>query len=301
LGAYITLPSMSDFDSAISLSMPVVLKASQPDGRRVISVQASSQHCDSEGDVILQKSLLNSAKSFLDSGTIDRDHISEIGSRYGIQNPSDYIIGKPLEVKDIGNFNTEVVLELFPSLLGATTKSQADLVWESILEDPTAWSSSIFGYPTSRGIQDVRITKSAEFPEAKRYIVHELNWKSLALTKTPINNTMEGHAQVLTMKSFAWGMRQIGSPFFEKAEAPSPIEALPVPYIPLPRNRMELKAHFYLHVMDGKCPCAGEGTLFGNSVAGFREHFFNCCGTDIDTSDIYALALMQALKRDKRS
>jgi len=290
---------MSDFDSALSIQMPVVIKAMNSDGRRVISVQASSEAVDGEGDVIRQISLLNSAKSFLANGYIDIDHVSEVGARFGISNTADYIIGKPLEVNDLGFGKTEVVAELFPHVSGIVSK--ADTVWESIVENPSIWKSSIYGFPTNRGIQDCRITKSKEFPGATRYIVSEINWKSLALTKNPVNNTMDGHAQILTMKAFAYGMRQIGSHEFAKAEAPTAMEANPFPYLPLPRNRLELKAHYTLHIENGKCPCAGEGTLFGSSVAGFRDHFFNCCGTDYDTSDIYANALMHLLKRDKRS
>jgi hypothetical protein len=290
---------MSDFDTALSISLPVMVKAVQTDGRRVISVQASSEAVDAEGDVIRQCSLLGSAKSFLDRGLIDIDHISEIGVRFGVANPSDYIIGKPLEVKDIGSGRTEVIAELFPALPGATTKSKADTVWESILEEPSIWKASIYGFPTSRGIQDCRITKSSQYPSATRYIVSELDWKSLALTKTPVNGSL-GSAQILTMKSFAWGMKSIGSPYFQKAEAPTPMEALALPYLFAPRNRLELKAHYYLHMADSKCPSAGPDTMLGSSVAGFREHFCDCCGLDMDTADIYALALMQALKRDKR-
>jgi hypothetical protein len=279
---------MNDFDTALSISLPVMVKAVQTDGRRVISVQASSEAVDAEGDVIRQCSLLGSAKSFLNNGHIDIDHISEIGARFGVVNPSDYIIGKPLEAKDIGGGRTEVIAELFPALPGATTKSKADTAWESILAEPTVWKASIYGFPTSRGIQDCRITKSSQYPSATRYIVSELDWKSLALTKTPVNGSL-GSAQILTMKSFAWGMKSIGSSEFAKAEAPSPAEAMPLPFLPAPRNRLEMRGHYYLHMLDGKCPCTGPDSLFGSSVAGFREHYFNCCGLDYDTADILAL------------
>src|ERR1700743_2718026 len=101
-------------DDAVIVDFPILIKAATTaEGRRMIEVEASSEECDSEGDVILQKALLGSAKSFVRTGHID--HISEMGERMGIPNPESYIIGHPTEVKDIGGGRTSVVAEIMRS------------------------------------------------------------------------------------------------------------------------------------------------------------------------------------------
>ncbi len=287
-------------DAALSIQMPVIVKAVPSDGRRVISVQASSESVDLEGDVICQSSLLGSAKSFLNAGRIDIDHLSEIGKNYGIPNPEDFVIGKPLEVNDLGGGCTEVVAEIFPSVQGIS-ETQADVFWKSLLTNPTPpWRASIYGFPKSGGIQDARLVKSTEYPSATRYIVKSLDWKSLAMTRTPVNNSMTGHAKVVTAKSFAWGLKQIGSPYFAKAEAPSQLDTIIQTYSPPPRNRIELLGHWAYRIKTGDTPFAGPGSVLGNSVAGFREYFLNQCCVDYDTADLLACALMHCLKREKR-
>ena len=87
---------------ACCIDLPMIVKARPDLGERVIEVEASNQAVDSEGDVVLQAALLGSADAFLRKGHIDIDHISEIGSRYGIRNTGDFVIGKPREVKDLG-------------------------------------------------------------------------------------------------------------------------------------------------------------------------------------------------------
>ena len=78
------------------VEIPCIVKAkASTDGKRLVSVEASSEAVDSEGDVILQKALLDSSKSFVATGHIDIDHLSELGDRLGIANPTSYIIGRP--------------------------------------------------------------------------------------------------------------------------------------------------------------------------------------------------------------
>lgn len=289
-------------DNALSISMPVIVKAMPVDGRRVISVEASNEATDLEGDVVTQASLLGSSGAFLKSGHLDIDHLSEIGARYGLSNPSDFIVGKPLEVNDLGGGRTGVVAEIFPAVPGLR-ETQADVFWKSLTSNPNPpWRASIYGFPTQGGIIDARISKSADYPSATRYIVKNIAWKSLALTRTPVNDSISGHAQVVTMKAFAWEMQRIGSPHFAKAyeNAPTPAECSPCTYMPLPRNRVELLGHWNYRIKDGDTPFAGPGSVFGSSVAGFREYFMNVCAVDYDTADIYANCLMHLLKRERR-
>lgn len=288
-----------DASEGLFLELPVLVKAvSRPDGRRVIAVEASNEACDSEGDVVLQKALINSAKSFLNTGHIDIDHLSEIGHRFGITNLSEWIVGVPLEVRDIGKGRTQVTCELQASVPGKVTK--ADEVWEGLTRSPPVrWRASIYGFPTSpEDFVDVRLQKCQEAPDATRYVVKGLDWRSLALTRNPVNTAIQGAAQVVSMKSFiAKAMTTYG-----KSEYPTTVGySDPVPTtnesgIYLPRNRMELLAHNSHHIAKGQCPHSGDSTPMGRSVASFRDHFMKCCKCDYHTADLHSLALMQALK-----
>src|ERR1700723_62675 len=96
------------------IQMPVIIKAHvSKSGQRIIQFEASSATRDYEGDVIEQKALLNSADFFVKNGFLDVDHYCELGrnpdySWLGIKDPESWIVGKPLEVYDLGNYRTGV-------------------------------------------------------------------------------------------------------------------------------------------------------------------------------------------------
>ena len=284
-------------DDSFVISFPAIVKATIRDGRRTVEVEASNEAVDSEGDVVLQKALLDGSASFLRSGVLDIDHISEIGDRLGIQNTSEWIVGNPLEVRDLGKGRTSVMGELHQPVAGRVTK--ADELWDGLMRDPPVrWRASIFGWPIGAdGFHDARKSRCPEAPNAKRYVVKRLDWRSLAFTRNPINTAIEGAARIITMKAF---VAALGKGTFD-AGSMAPI----VPGIAAggpttgtmlrPRNRMELKAHHALHAAKGECPHVGE---FGKSVAGFRGHFANCCGCDEGDADMLALAMMYALRHD---
>lgn len=186
----------------IIVSFPVIIKAAQhADGRRTLEVEASNPSVDAEGDVIEQSALLNSAKNFLDSGFIDIDHIGEIGTRLGIPNPESYIIGKPLEVNDLGSGRTGVIAEIFRSPDGIIdiVKNRYDSVWESI-RTGVRWKASVFGYPEENGVDDCRGKVCAS--GARRFHIKAMLWKSLALTRSPVNTEITGYAKIITAKSY---------------------------------------------------------------------------------------------------
>jgi hypothetical protein len=188
----------------ICISIPSIVKASTINGDRIIEVQASSEDRDQEGDVILQKALLDSAPYFIATGHIDIDHISELGHRYGIKNPNSYIVGTPLEVLDKGSGHTYVKSKLYKNSDGDFNPKlyTYDMVWASLHTDPPAkWSASIFGYPKS----DAFIDCSEDFCEntnATRYLVKGLEWHSLALTKSPVNSSLKGFAKIVKANTF---------------------------------------------------------------------------------------------------
>jgi hypothetical protein len=289
---------------AFCISIPALIKASSVDGRRIIEVQASSQDLDGEGDVILQQALLNSAKSFLAKGVIDVDHLSEIGHRVpGLpMPPSYYICGKPLEVIDLGAGCTSVKCELFQFDKNNPATAKAEEIWNSITTTPPVpWRASIFGYPTDDGYIDVRACKSGsvETYGATRYLVSKMLWKSLALTRRPVNDSLTGTARIVTEKALAKALSTFKS-YAEYIETGSPSGDFIANNMLAPRTREELKgAHWVEHIKKGRCPHAG-GSM-GNSIVSFREHFTTCCMMDPWQADLTALALMYLLKRESSS
>lgn len=285
---------------AVCISIPTIVKASLQDGRRIIECEASCQATDLQGDVVLQKALLQAAPGFLAKGTIDQDHLSEIGSRLNppIPNPLSYIVGRPLEVKDIGGGRTSVVSELHKSRAGST--SVADQIWESLQADPPVpWRASIFGYPTMDGFIDCSILKAGSGVEtygATRYLITALSWKSLALTLSPVCDGIENAARIVTAKAF---IKSMTAKSMSLAPSTSPAEEMFANYMFPPRSRDELLGQYYTHICKGNCNQAGGAN--GNSVFSFRQHFTACCGMDVFQADIASLALMHLLKRESRS
>ena len=285
---------LTTLDDAYLIDLPMLVKATPHDGRRIVEVEASNEAVDSEGDVVLQKALLDGAVEFLNKGHLDIDHLSEIGSRIGIRNTAEWIVGVPLEVRDMGKGRTVVRGELHKEVPGKVSK--ADELWESLMRDPPVrWRASIFGYPKGpNGFVDASIEKCAEAPDALRYVVKSLDWRSLAFTRNPINDSITGSARIVTAKSHIAEMILKGGGAYGDLVAP-PLSMTGGSFFP-PRNRFELTAHHDSHIAKGKCPHAGDNTALGRSVASFRQHFMKCCGMDHGASDIHALALMQALK-----
>ena len=294
------MPEPDIFDEAFVISFPTIIKADVSSHRRLISFECSNENCDSEGDVISQSALLNAAPGFIARGILDIDHISEIGSRLGIHSPSDWIVGSPLEVMDGGKGKTIVKGELHQSRPG--TISKADNVWNGIIANPPVkWRASIYGINVGPdSFIDTRVKKCPEFPKAKRFVVKALNWRSTALTQNPINNEITGYATVVTMKAHIDYLNSIhalptGGAIKADSDIPQPANNAML----LPRNRLELLAHYALHIAKGKCECAGPDAPLGRSIAAFRSHFAVCCGADEGMADLMGCALMQALKHDR--
>jgi hypothetical protein len=282
-------------EAALCIQMPVVIKARADGDRRMVEVEASNQVVDSEGDVILQRALLDSADRFVKTGHLDIDHISEIGDRLGIPNPTDFIVGVPTEVKDLGDGRTGVVGELHKK-----GRAKADELWDSLkAEPPVRWQASIYGFPVPGAVVDARVAKAEDLMGATRFLVKSLEWRSLAFTRNPVNTAIKGAARVVTAKSFLAFMKsKVPALLGDLSKADEIPVGAPIDYILPPRNREELMGHYYYHIQKGRCPFAG-GPM-GNSVYNFRTHFSGCCCEPEWEADIKALALMHLLKREKQ-
>jgi len=281
---------------AVVISIPTIIKAVADDtGRRLISVEASNEEIDAEGDIILQAALMGSAGSFVKTGHIDIDHISELGDRLGVPNPMSYIIGRPLEVKDLGGGRTGVIIEIYRSHDGSVDakKNRYDAFWESLHTDPpTLWRSSIYGFPLDGQTEDHR-SKGGR----TRFIVKGIDWRSLAMTRNPVNTAIEGFAKIVTAKAAVealikgglYGTANCGGPgITPMAESIQPV------MLSVPRNMDELIGQHRRHMVKGCSHTAGADTRVG-----FQKHFLSCCGAHPEIADVLSHALMYHLLLEK--
>lgn len=283
---------------ACIIHVPAIVKAKPEtsDGRRMVEVEVSCEKVDSEGDVVLQKALLDSADSFIRSGHLDIDHISEIGSRIGVADPTSFIVGRPTEVNDLGDKKTGITGEIMRDHAGRmdTAKNRFDAFWKSLQSDPPVqWSASIYGFPTD--IDDCT-EKSCKASGATRYVIKAIDWRSTAFTRNPINTSLRGYAKVVAAKSMIEDMqaeiRKGGLNPFGLAEGP--MSAAPPVMMACPMNLDHMWGQYQRHKAD--CPFLKEG----NSVLAFRDHYIACCGSPHDMADVLAHAMMYAILRDKR-
>lgn len=278
-------------DAGFFIELPTVVKAKQDGDRRMVEITASKQVIDDEGDLILQSALLDAGPAFCRNGVLDKEHISEIGYRFGVSNPTDYVVGNPIEVRDFGDGATGVIGELQRGRL------HADEIWTGLnASPPVRWQASIYGFPTPNGLLDARVTKAEDMMGAKRYLVKAIDWRSLAFTMHPICASVDA-ARVYTAKAYVEVMKSRfpGAASVSKMENYAQVE--PINYILPPRNREELMGHLMYHMRKGRCPAVNQET--GASVDNFRRHFSTCCGESEWDADIKALALMHLLKREK--
>lgn len=271
------------------IEVQAIVKAREDkDGRRLVEVEASNEFEDSEGDVILQRALLDSADSFVKSGHLDIDHYSELGHRIGIKNPSAYIVGRPVEVKDLGGGRTGVVGEIRRSRdnLSNPIANKYDELWESLIsEPPVEWRASIYGFPKADMVEDCREMTCTS--RASRYLVKGLDWRSLAFTRNPINTSITGFARVVTMKAAV--------EHFVKGVVPEMALSMPSVLGATFRSVDELAGHYHRHIKD-RSPYTGGF----DSVQGFQQHFMGHLMILEAEAEILAHALMYHLLLEKK-
>lgn len=278
---------------AVLVSLPCIIKSHLDGEKRIVEVDASSEDVDSEGDLIEQGSLLDSAAGFIARGHIDIDHYSEIGRRLGIMNPESYIVGRPTEVKNLGKGVTSVVSEIMRSKDGAIDikANRYDAFWMSLQSDPPVqWRASIYGFPDAETTIDCR--EEVCTSGAKRYHIKSMDWRSMAFTRSPINDSLKGVARIITAKAHIdrimkdWGLDIA-------PEGPAPAgQPLSNNMMPIPRTLDELWGQYGRHM--NYCPHASF-----NGAASFRLHFMGCCGCDGEHADILAHALMHLIRKDR--
>ena len=321
---------------AVIIELPMVIKShSTQDGRRIVELEASVEKCDLEGDVILQSALMKSRDSFLKSGHLDIEHYSEIGDRLDppIKNPSSYIVGRPLDLLDLGNGRTGVVGEISKSNDGSFRPdlNQWDMLWESLNRTPPVkWLASVYGYPIPEEVIDC--SSSTCTHGATRYLVKGLDLRSLAFCKNPMNNHIVGAARVVSQKSFVTALSK-ATPFWPDGsdifgpDSAEPMLASMVGGLPGSVGGSAIQANDSLTQNDGtvhesanpvapNCPasidemwgeyqrhilrdCPAYDMSVGNTLGFFRDHYMQCRGLPFDKADILAHALMYVVKREQ--
>lgn len=302
-------------ESAVIVSLPAIIKASEDSkGRRMVECEASNDHMDAEGDIIEQKALLESAKNFISNGHCDLNHYSELHSRLNLPGlPSDYILGYPREVKDLGKGRTGVVSEIRRSADGKfdPNRNRFDAFWLSLKSDPPVqWRASIYGFPDPDGVTDCREKSCTS--GAERFHIYKMAWKSLAFTMNPVNDAIEGCVKIVSAKAFVEGLLKsypFSTPSQSAWDGNGPSTALPgmearsvqdfsgIPvafFMSAPMNLIEAVGQYHTHMH--KCEhCGGADTLLG-----FKAHFQYCCGMDENSADLYSHALKYHLLLENR-
>lgn len=312
---------------AVIIEIPMLIKASVSDGRRIVELEASNEGVDLEGDKIAQSALMKSRDSFLRSGHLDIEHYSEIGDRLDppIPNPASYIVGRPIDVVDLGNGRTGVVGEIAKSADGSYRPDlyKYDMLWESLNRNPPVkWLASIYGYPIPEEVIDCSATTCNN--GAKRYYVTGIDWRSLAFCKNPMNNHIVGAARVVSQKSFTDTIVK-ATPFWPDgtdifgADSAEPLLAsmvgglpgsvggsaiqandtqTPTPTAPMncPASIDEMWGEYQRHILRD---CPAYDMSIGNTLGFFRDHYMQCRGLPFDKADILAHALMYVVKRER--
>jgi hypothetical protein len=278
-------------DTGIFIELPTIIKARSDGDRRLVEICASKQVVDEEGDLVLQAALLNSGPRFVKNGHLDLEHISEIGYRFGVAEPEEYKVGKPLEVRDLGGGSTGVIGEL------TRYNTHANEIWDGLTKaPPERWQASIYGFPLPGGLHDARVSKSEDMMGATRYLVTAIEWRSLAFTRRPINQAVDA-ARVYMAKAFVEVVKSRWSGMEPAVEGP--YEVTPLNYLLPPRNMTELAGHVSHHMRRGHCPHVNKTNGLSRDLA--ELHFMNCCGLDEGMASIFSHALMHWVKREKAS
>ena len=216
---------------AIAIDFDVVIKSSVQDGRRIIEFECSNEAVDLEGDCIVQKALMGSKDSFLKSGHLDLEHYSEIGDRLDppIPNPASYIIGKPLQVLDLGGGRTGIIGEIAKSNDGSFRPDvfMYDAIWDALNRNPPVpYRASIYGYPIPEAVTDCSQETCSH--GATRYLVRGIDWRSTALCRNPMNDKIKGYVRVVSQKSFVTALSKANGFFPDGSDIFGPDSAEPM-------------------------------------------------------------------------
>jgi hypothetical protein len=163
------------FENDIYLNLAIRdLGKTDQDGNYLIEVEASNQNMDLQRQIVLQQALMETKDHFLSNGVISLDHLHKVKKADGsVETDLSKVIGEPIEVK------TEGTTTIVTGKLYHTNESAKEII-KLLKARSTRVKASVGGiFPqvekdTKRGIEK---------------ITHVL-WNDLALTVSPVNNTV---------------------------------------------------------------------------------------------------------------
>lgn len=189
------LGSIPDF---FSVSTMLKARPATEGGERIIYVEASREGRDQQDEIVLAKALEESSDHFLKFGQLDIDHKSmpAVAARYGIQDPEEWAIGQPLEVRSKGG-TTFVKARLYSG--DTPLAAKANLVWEGLtkLNPPRRYYASVGGAVLAKAIR--LDPKTGD----KVAVVTKTRWNNLALTENPVCQHLESSASAAPVGVFA--------------------------------------------------------------------------------------------------
>jgi hypothetical protein len=173
---------ITDAHSNEFVSFQSLLKATpaEESGERFIYIEASNEGVDQQGEIVLSKALADSADFYRKYGNVDLDHFTILGPKAGIQNPMQYEIGKPVDVR-IERKRTFVKAQLYTGQ--SDLARNANMVWESMTQitPPARWYPSVGGL-----VQE----KTAEFDaesQTRVMVIKKVRWTNIGMSRTPVN------------------------------------------------------------------------------------------------------------------
>lgn len=184
-----------------AISLPLCLKATPKleGGQRLIYCEPSNESTDLDGERVLREALKDSADYFLAKGNFDLDHMTLLGYSQKLENPREYEIGRPLEVKfDHGRTFVKGFI------YSGDKAKRANEFWETLTEyqPPMPWYPSVGGHVRDRGV----ILPKGESQPVKA--IKKVYWNNIGFSREPVNSTVPG---VTTVPLGAFAKSWIGA------------------------------------------------------------------------------------------
>lgn len=158
-------------------------KKTDENGNPYFEVEASNENIDLQNQIVLQRALLNSKKNFIKNGFISYDHLYKTKDENGIPvSDSRYLIGEPVDVYTEGKKtivkgklykSNPLAQDIISKLKDGSKRIRASVggLWPKVIKDRT-------------GVEKI----------------YEVLWNDLALTPTPVNNTVGAATLVKSMQ-----------------------------------------------------------------------------------------------------
>lgn len=148
-----------------------------------------------DNERMLRQALMDSAEYFLSKGNLDIEHLTLLGLQKGLQNPRQYEIGRPIDLK-FDDGRTFVKGEIYQGV--GQELEQANFFWKSITEFVPAmpWFPSVGGH-----IRDTGMIHPKGSPNPVKAI-KKVYWNNIGFAREPVNPTVPG-VSVIPMGSFA--------------------------------------------------------------------------------------------------